>query len=115
MSLRRFEGWEPLVETVYEVDDLGRTVRSVSRAEPEWDTEQQILMLALAEAERGECSGCGHPLGESTDPKHEGRYKVAAPVRCHACNALQIAYEKAKDYKHPEALRWSAHLPHIHG
>ena len=101
------------METVYEYDGQGRMVRSVSRAEPEWDLDQRGLMLALAEAERGECAGCGHPLGESTDPKHEGRYKVDPPTRCHSCTALQIAYEKAKDYKHPEALRWNAHLPTV--
>jgi len=100
---------------VYEYDEQGRMTRSVSRSEAEWDQDQRDMVLALTEAERGECAGCGQPLGESTDPENEGRYRVDPPTRCHGCNALQIAYEKAKDYKHPEALRWNAHLPHIDG
>ncbi len=86
-------------------------MRSFTTVEPEWDEDERGWMLALARLRKGECSGCGHPLAESTDPANEGRYKVDPPVRCHACNALQIAFDKAKDYKHPQALRWGAHLP----
>ena len=86
---------------------------SFTTTEAEWDEDERGWMLALARLRKGECSGCGHPLIESTDPANDGRYKVDSPTRCYACNALQVAFEKAKaeDYKHPAALRWGAHLP----
>ncbi len=68
-------------------------------------------MLALAQLRKGECSGCGHPLIESTDPANEFRYRVDPPTRCHACDALQLAYEGAQRAPHPQALRFGAYLP----
>lgn len=32
------------------------------------------------------CQGCGHPVGESTDPALEEAWQ-AEIVRCHACSA----------------------------
>ncbi len=81
--------------------------------EPEWDDDERGWMLALGALRKDTCPGCGHPLTESTDPVNEGRYRVDPPTRCHACTALQTAYADAekKKHRHPQALRFGAHLP----
>lgn len=109
--MRRFHGWEPRTETVYTYDLDGLLVQSTSQAEPEWDDDERGWMLALIEHRRTTCSGCGHPLDESMDPANEGRYIVPPPHRCHACTALQIAYERDTKAPNKIALRHAAHLP----
>lgn len=41
-------------------------------------------MYALLEVERDECTGCGHPLSETTEKDNEFAYE-AEGIRCHAC------------------------------
>ena len=71
-------------------------VRTVVTREPEWDDESRALLLALAEVEAGECSGCGMPLEECMSPEADPNnraggwtYEGGAPHRCHACSARE--------------------------
>lgn len=60
VSPKRFNGWEPSWETVYEYDDAGRLVRSVTRQiEPEWDDDTRGLVEGLARYDADCCPGCG--------------------------------------------------------
>ncbi len=66
-------------------------------------------MLALAEW-RDDLHVCGQPLTESTDSDNEGRYAVPLPIRCHACDAIEVKQDEYKDATRPRALLWSAQL-----
>jgi hypothetical protein len=90
-------------------DDAGRLASS--RPEPEWDEQQQDLMLALIVYERNLCPNCGRPLSVCTDPKSEGKWQVPPPTRCHATTALAIAQEAHQGAPNPGALLWSAQMP----
>jgi hypothetical protein len=64
-------------------------------------------MLALAEY-RDDLHSCGHPLSDTTDPSAEGRYTAPLPIRCHACDAIEIKQEEYKEATRPRALLWRA-------
>lgn len=72
------------------------------RALPEVD---RLLALALRAYEDGLCPGCGQQVRYATDPALEDYWTTAFPVRDHACTALSIAQDAAKDSRHPHALR----------
>lgn len=95
ISPRRFLGWEP-----------AWTERGgVSRPEPEWDEDSRLLALAFVAWESALCSGCGRPLEECTDAESEDRYRVPAPLRCHACAARSMVSKMYADADpHPETL-----------
>ena len=65
-------------------------------------------MLALQVYEDSRCEGCGGNLTETTAPEREGRYRVTAKVRCHACDVLGAAAEQHEKSgaKRMHALRW---------
>jgi len=93
-------------------DSAGRVTKLVTTREPEWDEEQRALMLALAAWRASRCPHCGGPLGETTDPANEGRYRVES-TRCHRCTALDIAarkFHEAKGVTAPHALLHRARL-----
>jgi len=71
--LRRLGGWEPRVETVFEYDNAGRVVRSVTSAEPEWRTEDVDILLASRYDELSRGSH-GVPMSEATDPANQFAY-----------------------------------------
>lgn len=104
--MKRFHGWEPL--TTYEYDSLGRVVSS--RAEPEWDEDQQTAVLALMFYRDGLCPKCGGPLSLCTDPANEMRYDAGLPVRCHATTARGRAAEAYRDLPGSEALMFVPRL-----
>lgn len=95
------------VEAVAERDDAGRVVRWVA---PPWDLGDVALAFALQRVDAETCTGCGHPLEESTDPANEGRYLSDLPVRCHACTALGYGAEPYQQSHQPQALRFGVHL-----
>lgn len=111
VSLRRWDGWEPRRVTVHTYDQQGRPDRSVTYTEPEWDDEQRGWVLALLEAEAGECSGCGGNLDDTMHPDAEEAWVGEIAGRCHRCTALAVAADRwtgNKDVKHPQALRFRA-------
>lgn len=93
---------------MYEYDESGRLVRSVTTTEPEWDEDEQNWMLALAECRDLTCSGCGGWLPETTTVEAE-RWTVPPPTRCGKCTAIGIAQDRhAEDHQQLHATRWSA-------
>lgn len=88
---------------MHEYED-DRLVRSVTTREPEWDEEQQALMLAHLMHERLTCSGCGGHLPDTTDPKADGAYIADEPIRCHRCTAIAMRAEQYRESPQPQAL-----------
>lgn len=80
-----------------------------------WTEHDRSLAVALTLHEATLCSGCGHPVEESTsedaDPSSRGsqwHYEAPPPHRCHACTAVA---ERQADYIEadaPHALRYRA-------
>jgi hypothetical protein len=104
ISVKRLDGWEPAERTEYEYDRDGRLVASTTVREPEWDEEQQSLMLALHAYRANIHEACGHYLPDSTSPEADEGYGVGAAIRCHACTARAQAYGRYSENQHPEAL-----------
>ena len=75
--------------------------RAVAPGEPLWTEEDRAYALALAVYEADQCSGCGRPRSETTDPEMDGMYRATA-MRCHGCAAVAKA-SKNNDYE-PEGL-----------
>lgn len=104
ISHRRLSGWEPATTTIYEYDEQGRMVRSVSVPESEWDDDQRALMIALQLYRDSLCPSCGLPLEETRDPLHDRDnpeathvYVVTGHRRCHACTALMASDEEFRN------------------
>lgn len=101
-SLKRMEGWEPRQFTrVTAWTEDGRPAAWVTRTEPEWDSRERSLMLALGVWEAGLCRRCGHHLDETTDPGNDQDNPETAhgwiadgPDECFACKALHRAEDK---------------------
>lgn len=75
--------------------------------EPEWDAEQQGLMLALAAYRRLLCPcGCGHMLADTTAPEGTVSWHVPTPPACTARMKLAASQQRMKDFPNPEALLW---------
>lgn len=111
MSVKRLNGWEPRSETVYEYDDSGKLLRSVTTVEPEWDEDERAWAIALLELDADTCPGCGGMLTDTTAPDAEGKYVASAPTRCHKCTAISVAqssYHDNPNVRHTSALLWSA-------
>lgn len=102
VSLKRFDGWEPV--TYYAYDDDGRLASS--RPEVEWDEQEQAWMLALGESEALTCTGCGGWLPETTAIEQDGQYRPPKPIRCHCCDALAIGQKARGDKERPHVQRW---------
>lgn len=120
VSLRRFDGWEPVQRTrVTEWTPDGRPAAWQTSTEPEWDPRQRALMLALQWWEAGLCRRCGQHLDETTDPNndpdnpHSGRTWVAdGPDECFACKVLHRA-EQSWEKTSPEAAPYSIWAPQL--
>lgn len=82
--------------------------------EPEWKDDDRDAAMALQDYEASLCSGCGHPLEETTDPEKEYAYKAALPLRCHYCTAAARAQEDYRDNPHSEALHFPIELREPH-
>jgi len=87
---------------------MGRAVRP---GEPLWTEEDRAFALALLVHESEQCSGCGRPRGETTDPKMDGMYRAVA-MRCHGCAAVARA-SKNNDHE-PEGLYFTVTPAHAH-
>lgn len=79
-----------------------------------WLESDTLLQLALTEHE-GSLHTCGVPFDEGADPANEGRFTAGLPVRCHACTAIEVAREKVRDSKYPQAGALSVRLVHPDG
>jgi hypothetical protein len=79
--------------------------------EPEWDDQEQTVMLALQSYKASLCPLCGLPADVCSAIESEGKFAVEGPIRCHKATALAVAAKKM-DPKHPfpEALMFSAAL-----
>lgn len=94
--------------TVYEYDEQGRLVRSVTTHDAEWSDEDRGYVTAHRRNEHEKCPGCGLPLSETTDPEHEGAYEAPPPMRCHACTPLE---HRKDEYKQsPPGLLFRVYL-----
>lgn len=70
---------------MYEYDDAGRVVRSVTTREAEWTEQDRAELLALAVYRAGLCPcGCGHRYADTTSPEATGPRFVASRVTCRA-------------------------------
>lgn len=71
-----------------------------------WTETDTLLAVALVEYEAGLCSGCGHPLEESTPERH--RFEAPPPKRCQACTAISRRREQytGDEVKHQHALHF---------
>lgn len=98
VSLRRFDGWEPVEVHDHEYDETGRLIRTVVTREPEWDEDQRLWMLGLTLREASECHRCGGSLHETTD--YQWKWQPSPPTVCFRCVALAAS---AHEYdKHPQ-------------
>lgn len=108
VSPSRFAGTEPVSRTVYTYAVDGRLLTAITTHEPEWTDEDRDLAQDLYAYEQSLCSGCGHPLVETTAIENEFAYVAAsAPIRCHRCTAIEIEGDKHQETPHPGAL----HIP----
>lgn len=88
-----------------------------------WREQDGLLAAALTLYEADLCSGCGHPLSETTDPdadpsNREGhhRYDALDPVRCFACDALAAKAKQYQESPAPQALRFgTTRIPRVAG
>lgn len=94
--------------TVYEYDDEGRLVRSVTTHDAEWADEDLGYGKAHRRNEKGKCPGCGLPLAETTNPDNEGAYEAPPPMRCHACTPLE--HRKGEYKESPPGLLYLVYL-----
>lgn len=111
-------GWQPEIIHRHEYDDAGRMVATVVDVEPEFDAEQNAIMVALTEYEES-LNELGIPREEAMsadadpdNPNGKYRYQATGPVRDFALDAVEQA-EKAKaaeykglDMEMPGSLRW---------
>jgi hypothetical protein len=74
--------------------------------EPEWDTEQQAIMVAYEAYQRLICGGCGGYLPETTE--EDAAYTVDLPIRCHRCTAIAVASDAHRETPNNHALRYPA-------
>jgi hypothetical protein len=79
-------------------------VASTTVREPEWDEEQQALMLALHVWRSNIHEPCGSYLPDAASAEAENSYESELPVRCHVCTERARAYARYSESQHPEAL-----------
>lgn len=94
--------------TVYEYDDDGRLVQSVTTHDAEWADEDLGYAQAHRRNELGKCPGCGLPLAETTNADNEGAYEAPPPTRCHACTPLE--FRKSEYLESPPGLLFRVFL-----
>lgn len=95
ISVKRLRGWEPVEVTEHEYDEQGRLLRATTTREPEWDEQERATLYAWLEDRQDRCSGCGHPLSESTDLDTAGQWAASSQV-CLACLAAHNLRKGAK-------------------
>ena len=82
-----------------------------SRPEPEWDTDERAIMLALDEVDRDTCPGCGDWLSETLTDKAPYEDDADFGHRAHKtwCRTC-VAHDKANETlrKHDELVRGTA-------
>jgi hypothetical protein len=108
ISPKRFGGWEPTETTRYVRDRHGKVIKTITTHEVEWDSDQQSLMLALAEYRLQFCPDCGGELDETMKPENEFAYTAIGPWLCWGCQAVGRARDNYND-AHPRATnpnRW---------
>jgi hypothetical protein len=100
-----FNGADRIETTVYEYDQAGRVVRTVTRS-TDWLEEDTIAAIELENYEADTCQGCGGQRSETTISENEFAYTTGTVVRCHQCTAADIAQEQldAAKLPHPSAL-----------
>jgi hypothetical protein len=104
ISHKRFVGWEPRrVTTVTEWTEEGWPRQWITETEAEWDEEERELRLAYLADQADTCSGCGHPLEESTsneaDPNNpDGKYlyQPSNPLICFSCEVREKTIKRLK-------------------
>lgn len=107
--MRRLGGWEPAVETVYEYDDAGRLIRSVSRCEPEFNGEQVAYLLASREISNEPRGPHGFPMAVATAASTRGKVRVEATVDHIEREITQTREAFKRDYAHQDQAGWFFH------
>jgi hypothetical protein len=79
-------------------------VSSVTVHDSVWSVEDRELALAWSDRQRSLCGGCGHPLGETTDPANEGVYEATHILVCDACAARDAAVSGRFPERRPAGL-----------
>lgn len=117
MPLKRFDGWEPKTTTKAIEWRDGQPAAWETTSEPEWDTRERSLMLALAYWEAGLCKRCGEHLSRGMDPmtdpdspEADHRWVAEGPDECHCCKALVRAEKKWADDA-PDSAPYSVFTP----
>lgn len=77
----------------------------MTESDPLWTDEDRDLLLALLAEEREECSGCGRPLAETTDPANRGGYEVHREA-CEACLVLEAEVENDHEHSRPRGVKY---------
>lgn len=77
---------EPVI-TKHVYDHAGRLARTETIW---WTPEDREAALALLDYEARLCSGCNHPLEETTKAEHADAYRPGEPIRCHYCTARAV-------------------------
>lgn len=85
---------EPVI-TKHVYDHAGRLARTETVW---WTVEDREAALALLDYEAGLCSGCHHPLEETTKAEHADAYRPGEPIRCHYCTT-RVAIDRNADEK----------------
>lgn len=118
MSIRRFNGWEPVTHTTstttYEYDDDGRllsaTTETVSQPEPEFDDFDREHFETELDLQADTCS-CGGLLSETTGDPRSYDVNHTTCWRCWALGKARREFdakaEKDRDLV-PSAEHWSA-------
>jgi hypothetical protein len=102
------DGRAPAETTVYEHDQGGRLVRSVTVREPAYTEADVAKLTALAVYRDSLCPACGGPLAECTSHEATGPKFRASYLICRRRDALSMA-QHAKESERPEAQVWSTH------
>jgi hypothetical protein len=61
--------------------------------------------MALLAEEADECTGCGQPLTQTTDPVNRGAYEVDRAT-CEACVVLEANVDNDHESKRPRGVRY---------
>ena len=91
-------------------------LRGARAPQDTWTEHDRTTATALTLYEAALCSGCGHPLTETTGPdvyhagNRDGTYWFEAPdpVVCHGCAALHTKRDEYKDVDDVASYRFRA-------
>jgi hypothetical protein len=97
---------EPVVTKVFDRDGkLERTEQTVW-----WSESDREAVFALLNYEADLCSGCHHPLSETTRIEHTSAYRPEQPIRCHYCTSKAAVSKAEQDNEDAAGLLYPIKL-----